>query len=349
MAGVVAVFIAALVALPGTAAAHGPIAPIATDYLARVGQVPDGLRAQVIDGDQGLWLKAPARQTVVVLDYRGAPYLRFSPDGVAVNRNSAMYYLNQTPAQTPPPGLGPRTTASWSEVSGGHSYLWHDGRLHALATVALPPGASYVGRWSIPLRVGSTRAEVSGRVWHSGRPSIVWFWPLVVLLACTVAAWRVRRPGLDLRVARVLSLGALVAIAAAAVARSLHGRPSVTVVQWITLALSFAFIAWALWRMLFQRPGYFTYFVIAFVAIWEGAELAQTLWDGFVLAAVPAFVARAAAVLGLGCGASLLLLVLRLADQARSPRPDDDGDSDSDADDGSTVGGKLVEADVRGV
>jgi hypothetical protein len=125
----------------------------------------------------------------------------------------------------------------------------------------------------------------------------------------------------------------------------------VSVVQWITLALSFAFVAWGLWRVLFQRPGYFTYFVIAFVAIWEGAELAQTLWDGFVLAALPAFVARAAAVLGLGCGASLLLLVLRLADQARTPRldRDDGGSGDGGGGGESAVGGDLVEADLRGV
>jgi hypothetical protein len=171
----------------------------------------------------------------------------------------------------------------------------------------------------------------------------VWYWPLIVLLACTLAAWRVRRPGLDLRVARALSLGALVAIGVAAVARSLHGRPSVTVVQWITLALSFTFLAWALWRVLFQRPGYFTCFVIAFAAIWEGAELAQTLWDGFVLAAVPAFVARVAAVLALGCGASLLLLVLRLSDHARSPRLGGEGDGDALVDEAG-----VVEAEMRG-
>ena len=40
--------------------------------------------------------------TVVVLDYRGAPYLRFSRSGVDVNQASSMYYLNQTPAETPP-------------------------------------------------------------------------------------------------------------------------------------------------------------------------------------------------------------------------------------------------------
>ena len=88
-----------------------------------------------MDGDQRMWLRVPAAQTVVVLDYRGAPYLRFSPAGVEVNHNSEMYYLNQTPvAETPPANLTASTPPDWHRVSGGQQYGWHDGRLHALAT-----------------------------------------------------------------------------------------------------------------------------------------------------------------------------------------------------------------------
>lgn len=302
---------------PGAAQAHGPIAPIASDYLARVSQLPAGLRAEVIDGDQRLWLRAPAGREIVVLDYREAPYLRFSRTGVSVNRNSAMYYLNQTPAETPPPKLGPRTIPQWASVSSGHTYNWHDGRLHALASVALAPGATYVGRWSIPVRVDGRRAAVTGGVWHASRPSIVWFWPIIVVLACSLAAWRLRRPSVDAVTARLLAVAALLAIAVAALARELHGRPSIAGLQWITLAVTLGFAGWAGARVLLQRPGYFTYFVIAFIAIWEGAELFPTLVNGFVLAAVPAFVARSAGVIALGCGGALLLFVLRLADQAR--------------------------------
>ena len=71
--------------------------------------------------------------------------------------------------------------------------------------------------------------------------------------------------------------------------------------------------------MLFgERPGYFFCFAIAFVALWEGVLLIPTLLNGFVLIAVPAFVARAAAVLCLGCGVGLLLLVFRIAEQAET-------------------------------
>jgi hypothetical protein len=301
--------------LPCPASAHGPVAPIASSYVARVGVVPRGIDAKVVDGDQRMWFKVDRDATVVVLDYRGAPYLRFSGSGVAVNQNSAMYYLNQTPAEVPPPTLGPRTPPRWSKVSGGQEYGWHDGRLHALASVALAPGASYVGRWSIPLRVNGSASVVAGGVWHADVPSLVWFWPIAVLLACTLAARRVRRRELDALLARVLALAALAATSTAALGRELHGRPAVSVFQLLTLAVVAAFVAWGLRQVLWRRPGYFTYFAVAFVALWEGAGLVSTLLNGFVLAAVPATAARVAAVVCLGCGGGLLLVALRLADQ----------------------------------
>ncbi len=187
------VAVLALVALPGQAAAHGPVAPVATSYLARIQQLPAGLQAKVVDGYVRMWLSVPATETVVVLDYRGAPYLRFSAPGVQVNENSSMYYLNQTPvAATPPAALNAHTPPDWHQVSGGHSYEWHDGRLQALASIALAPGTTYVGRWTIPLRLGGRRSAISGALYHANGPSIVWFWPIVVLLSCVLAAWRLR-------------------------------------------------------------------------------------------------------------------------------------------------------------
>jgi hypothetical protein len=318
------------VVFPSVAAAHGPVAPVASSYEARVTQLPAGAQAKVIDGDQRIWLRVDPRLTVVVLDYRGAPYLRFSPSGVAVNRSSAMYFLNQTPAEVPPSNLGPGTAPSWSTVSGAHAYGWHDGRLHALATVALAPGASYVGRWAIPVRVEGRGGAIDGGLWHAEDPSIVWFWPIVVLLACTIALWRVRRPELDALAARVLGFAALIGIACAAIARDLHGRPAVSVWQLLVFAAVIAFVVWGLRQLMFDKAGYFTYFAIAFVAIYEGGQLVPALLDGFVLAAVPAFLARVAAVVCLGCGGSLVLLSFRLADLQR----DDATESDDELDPG---------------
>ena len=322
----------ALVALPAGAQAHGPVAPIATSYLARIGQVPAGVEAKVVDGDQRLWLRVSPTETVVVLDYRGAPYLRFSPSGVAVNQNSAMFYFNQTPAEVPPSGLGPGTPAKWSGASGGHENSWHDGRLHALATVAIAPGTAYVGRWSVPVRVNGAPGVIAGGLWHADDPSLVWFWPIVVLVACMLAVWRVNRPALDLGLARGLSVAALVGIAVAGAGRELHGRPAVSVFQMITLGVIAAFVVWGSRQLLLRRAGYITYFAIGFVAIWEGANLIPTLLNGFVLAATPAFVTRAACVVCLGCGIGLLVVPSRLiGDSDPNEAPDGDEYEDEDA------------------
>jgi hypothetical protein len=333
--GLVAVAVlVAFAVLPGVAEAHGPVAPVASSYLAKVARTPPGFEARVIDGDQRIWLRVAPTVTAVVLDYRGAPYLRFSPSGVQVNQNSAMYYLNQTPAETPPSSLTPATLPSWTGVGGGHEYSWHDGRLHALAAIALSPGMSYVGRWSIPVKLEGRLAGISGGLWHSGAPSIVWFWPILVLLACVPAALRVRSPTLDTRLGRLLAAAALVAIAVSALSRGLYGRPTVSILQLIVPAITLSFVAWGLHRALVRRNGYFFLFAVAFVAIWEGGLLIPTLWNGFVLAAVPAFVARTASVACLGCGAGLLLLAFSLAGRSEpDPLDADDAGVEHEQDD----------------
>ena len=313
----------AVLAAPGVAEAHGPVAPVATSYLARLGHVPSGAQATIVDGYVRMWLRVAPTVTIEILDYRGAPYLRFGASGVKVNRNSEMYYLNQTPfPQAPPPGLTRSTPPRWLAVSGGHDYEWHDGRLQALASVALTSGRSYVGSWRIPLLINGRPAALSGTLWHAEHPSIVWFWPIVVALACVLAAWRLRRPKLDVRVARGLGVTALVALGVGAIGRGLHGRPDLSVLEVAELAATLAFVAWGLRHLALGRPGYFAYLLIAAGAIWEGLELLPTLLNGFVLIALPAFVARSATVLCLAASAALLPLVFRLADlpQAVSAR-----------------------------
>lgn len=326
--------LALLAALPASAEAHGPIAPVASSYLARIKTVPAGLEAKVVDGDLRMWMSVPPSKTVVVVDYRGAPYLRFLRSGVWVNQNSAMYYLNQTPvAETPPSNLGPHTPPHWELVSTGHDYNWHDGRLHALATVAHSPGASYVGEWKLPLLVDGRLDPITGGLWYAAGPSVVWFWPIAVLVLCVLAAWRVRSRDLDRRTARALSVPALAAITAAGLGHELHGRPTVSVGQLIVLSILLIFVAWASLRVVWRRAGYFTYFLVALAAILEGAETVPTLVNGFILMAVPAFVARAACVLCLGAGVGLLVLVPRLFDQRAEPAGADvqerEGEDDS--------------------
>ena len=67
-----------------------------------------------------MWLRVHAERTVIVPDYRGAPYLRFSASGIDVNHNSEMYYLNQTPiAETPPWNLTARTPPTGTGSAAG--------------------------------------------------------------------------------------------------------------------------------------------------------------------------------------------------------------------------------------
>jgi hypothetical protein len=312
--------LAALGALPATAQAHGPIAPYATSYLARVANAPSALDAKVVDGDQRMWLST--LRLVIVFDYRGAPYLRFSAAGVSVNRNSAMFYLNQNPAQTPPAGLSTATAPSWQRVTDAPEYSWHDGRLHALAAVALAPGTSFAGTWRIPIAVDGARAAISGGLWHADNPSIVWFWPIVVLLACALAAARVRRPRLDALASRLLALATLAATATLAAGAELYGRPRLVAGQLVVLGLVLAFVAYGLVGVLRGRVGGFHLFVISFVALWAGGALVTVLVNGFVLMAVPAFVARASVVLALGCGGGLFLMLLARMDRTEeSPAP----------------------------
>jgi len=319
-------------AFPRAASAHGPIAPIASSYLARVSSTPSGLRAKVVDGDLLMWLQVRRGLTVVVVDYRGAPYLRFSPAGIYVNEHSPMFYLNQSPvALTPPPSLTATTPPKWHMVSAGNAYRWHDGRLHALASVALTPGAAFVGNWRLPLLLNGRRTAISGGLWHADNPSIVWFWPIAVLLACVLAGWRLRRPEVDRVVARTLAILALVGLSVATVTRELHGRPFVTIFEEIEIVVVLAFAVWALHRLLFGRHGYFLYLVVAVVALWQGAELLPTLLQGFVLATGPPALVRVAAVISLATGVSLLPMVFRIA-ETRERAPGEDGELEADDD-----------------
>ena len=302
--------------LSSVAWAHGPVAPVATDYLARVSRAPVGLEAKVVDGYLRLWLRVKPGEGVEVLDYLGAPYLRFARTGVYVNENSEMYYLNYPLPLRLPAGLSRRTPPRWHRVSSGHEYEWHDGRIGGLTEDAAAPGASYLGQWRVAVLVNGRLGAIAGGLWHAGGPSIVWFWPIVVLLACLPAAWRLRRRELDALLARGLALLALAAVAVGGAGKELHGRPTIGIPQLVLLGLVLAFVAGAAVRVLRGRHGLVLLFAVASIALLVGAELASTLVHGFVLIALPAFLARMATVLCLGCGVGML----PVPDPAARPR-----------------------------
>ncbi len=304
--------LAASLLAPASASAHGALNPVASNYLARIKHVPAGMRASVVDGDLSLWLQVPAGESVLVLDYEGAPYLRFADGHIWANQNSQMAYFNQLPPATPPSDLRSTTPPRWLRVGSGYTYAWHDGRLHAFALESVAPGSSYVGSWRIPVIVNGRREALSGTLSYHGAPSIAWLWPGVVLVLCVLAGWRLQDPRLDATVARAVGAVTLVGIALAAIGRDLHGRPGLSGFGVVELAVIVTLSAWAAARLIRDRAGVVTLCVIVIAALWEGITLIPTLFYGYVLLAVPATLGRLAAIACLGGAIALALPTVRL-------------------------------------
>jgi hypothetical protein len=305
-----------LALVPASAAADGPVTPTATNYLARVTRAPTGIEVKVVDAYLNLWVKVPPHGDVTILDFRGAPWVRFTPGGVAINHNSQEYYLSQVPVPAvPPTGLTRTTPPHWVRVSSGHAYVWREGRLHALATIALAPGQSYVGSWRIPVLINGRAGSIVGGVWHRGAPSIVWFWPVLVLLLCALAAWRLRAPDLDRRLSLWLALLLLVLVAVGMGGKYLHGSPAVTAGNVVLLVVTLAVFGAVAGRLLGGRFGGPLLLVAAVIALWAGVTLLPVLTHGYALVALPIFLVRVIAATLLGGALSLALFGVRMLDR----------------------------------
>jgi len=297
-------------ALPGHASAHtGVTAPAATSYFARALSAPPGLEAKAVDGDQRLWLRVPSRLTVIVIGLRGEPYLRFSSLGIDVNSSSATYFLNRVRPAPVPSVLSPHTPPTWRLLSSAHSTSWHEDRLHALALAAHPPGARALGHWVVPLLVDGKAASIGGTLVEAPRPSLLWFWPLVLLIACVPALLRLRDAGFEVAAGWALAALALGAATAGRLGRELYGRPTVSVGQVALAALTLAVAAGlaALWLRRDWRV--VAGVVIGVVALYQGLALVGTLRNAYVLAVLPAAVERTAASVSLAAGIGLLVVI----------------------------------------
>ena len=299
-------------AAPAGARADGPVDPIATNYAARVSHVPPGVQAKVIDGYLQLWLKVDPTETVEVHDLLGAGWLLFTPRGVYVNHNSLLFYESQTPVEAIPPAkLTAKTPPHWVRVSSGHEWKWRDGRLQAFARETLTPGQRYAGPWSIALSVDGRAGAVSGGLYYEPHPTVVWFWPVAVIVLCVIAAWRLRSDRLDRRLVTGLTGILLVALIVVAGARLLHGRPSVSPVQITEFVVAAAAIlagatVFARGRFPAAIP-----LIVAFVALWAGLTFLPILTHQDAQLILPGWLTRSATALLLGGGLSLVLMGLR--------------------------------------
>jgi hypothetical protein len=313
---VVAVLACAGLTAPAQAAADGPVSPTATNFYARATRVPSGIQAKVVDEYLNLWVKVPASAHVTVLDYRGAPWVRFSPAGVSVNTNSDEYYLSQVPVPAVPPrGLAAATAPHWKKISGGHSYQWREGRLHALATIALRPGQTFIGHWHVAVVINGRHAVISGGIWHRGAPSIIWFWPVLVLIVCVLAAWRVQSRVLDRRLSTSLALALLVLAGVGIAGKYLHGSPSVTAGNLILLVLTVLVLLYVAVRLLRHRSSGALLLVTTVLALWVGLTLLPVLTHGYALISLPLFLTRAITAALLGGAIALVPFCVRLLDR----------------------------------
>jgi hypothetical protein len=315
---------------PAAAQAHGPVDPSGSTYLARITHVPAGLAARAIDGDLRLWMRVPSSLNVYVVDYRGAPYLRFTRGGVWVNQNSSMYFLNQVPAVTPSTDLGAATRPDWHRVTTGHTYVWHDGRLHAGATQARLPGERFAGDWSVPLRIDGAAAAIRGGLYYAPSPSPVWFWPVAVVLGCVLAGVRLRRPALDRRLARISGGIALTGFVLASIGHQLHGRPGVSAGNLLALVVELVAAAAGAWWLYARDPRWLALAAIAALTLWQGVSQIAALEDGWVLLALPAWLGRVAVAGCLAGGAGLIPIVLSGAERAARARGSAVGEGPAD-------------------
>ncbi len=170
---------------------------------------------------------------IVVLGYRGEPFLRLADDRVQVNPRSA------TAAETGQLRLVSRSADSsqgrrWVHLSDGDSVSWVDGRVDARS---LPAGAT--DSWRLPLTVDGQRVTVLGTRTGLASPSP---WPWLVALGVVAAAVATLGWVRDWhRPLAVVTVTAVVAFIAHMIGAGLAPQPGGPVAGWVVIALLGAF------------------------------------------------------------------------------------------------------------
>jgi hypothetical protein len=135
-------------------------------------------------GIGGQWVRVTNRGAaeIMVLGYRGEPFLRLSQNRVQVNELSPTAAGTGQTQSTPAPG-DPAIEPRWVQLREGDSATWTDARIDA------PVGAAQASEsWQFPLIVDGQQVTVLGTRERIPPPSP---WPWVgalVLLAAAVAA-----------------------------------------------------------------------------------------------------------------------------------------------------------------
>ncbi len=194
----------------------GADVPGPTDYQSVVLAISPsvaGISISMIGGDSFVLLEVESGTEVLVIGYRGEPYLRIGKGGlVEENRNSPSTYLNEERYgdSAIPAGVSYDSDPSWRVVGSGGTWAWHDHRTHWMNSQQPPPGAEpgdQILEGVVPLFVDGIEVDVSVGSFWVAKPSP--FAPVAgaVLGALAVAAtWS--KPGRAQWVVLAFALGA---------------------------------------------------------------------------------------------------------------------------------------------
>ena len=168
---------------PGTAAAHLAGGASPTNSRSVVTEIrPAGSGVGVTVGLGGQFVRISDRdaEEIVVLGYRGEPFLRLWQQRVQVNPRSTTAVQTGQLQRT---ARSADTDGQWVQLSDGDSVTWIDARIDARS---LPEGAS--GSWTLPLAVDGQPVTVLGTRTGLAAPS-PWPWVAALgLVAAVVAA-----------------------------------------------------------------------------------------------------------------------------------------------------------------
>lgn len=295
---------------PTPAAAHlaGGAAPAnARSMITDIRPTAPGVGVTVGLGGQFVRISNPGPRRVVVLGYRGEPFLRLVQQRVQINPDSP------TAAQTGllPDTAAPTTGEQWVQLSAGDSVSWTDARVDGRVLAA---GES--GSWTLPLSVDGQRVTVVGTRTGLPAPS-PWSWvAALALVAAAVAAlgWRRdwHRPMAAATVAGVVAYGVSM------VGTGVTPQPGGPTSGWVVIALlgGFCLLVAAITVVSTLRRSELAASRLPMMAVVlllvAGSDI-TALWSAALPFAGPAVIDRALLVVSYGVAFGLLVAGVRLA------------------------------------
>ncbi|MGH9009788.1 MAG: hypothetical protein ACRDYF_08080 [Acidimicrobiia bacterium] len=187
------------------ASAHSVSGVSATNFqttLRSVNPAVPGLEVKVVEAGSRLEAENRTGQELLVLGYKGEPYLRIGPDGVFENKLSPATYINRSRKGGTPPEAAEKAKVGdtdWEKVSSEPIARWHDHRIHWMGNINPPevrnsPDQRHVikmnaddPQWAVPMWLGTQEIAAKGElVWEPGPSPLPWFAVIVASLAVVV-------------------------------------------------------------------------------------------------------------------------------------------------------------------